>query len=135
MLKIKKIHPMFTGVLTTSTRYKGEQFMEKNGLILDTRKLDGMANPMQRVVAVGDSVRELKEGDIVCINFSRYVVPDHRPGKIENNIEHDNLGYKYVMPVVEMGGQEYYLLQANDISYYMRPSEGDCEIDGGGLLQ
>lgn len=136
MFKINKIHPMFSGVVTTATRYKGDQHAQtESGLLIDTRKLDGMMNPYQVVLSVGGLEHTLKEGDIVCINFSRYVVPEHRPGKIENNIESDDLSYSYRFPSVTVNGQECLFLQSNDIEYYMRPSEGDCEIDDGGLLQ
>ena len=136
MFKIKKIHPMFTGVVTTATRFVGDQhYKTESGILYDTRKMDGMMNPLQRVVSVGNMVKDLKEGDIVCIDFSRYAIPDHRPGKIENNVETDQLGYKYSFPVVNIDGQECLFLQNNDITYYMCPEQGDCEIDDGGLLQ
>lgn len=136
MFKIKKIHPMFTGVVTTATRFVGDQhYKTESGILYDTRKMDGMMNPLQRVVSVGNMVKDLKEGDIVCIDFSRYAIADHRPGKIENNVETDQLGYKYSFPVVNIDGQECLFLQNNDITYYMCPEQGDCEIDDGGLLQ
>ena len=38
---IKKVRPLFTGVITTARRYVGEQSAKKGGLIIDTRKMDG----------------------------------------------------------------------------------------------
>ena len=134
MFKIKKVHPMFNSIVTTAKRYVGEEAATTNsGLIIDTRKLDGSLNNYQTVLAVGNTVHELKEGDVVSINFSRYAVARHIPGKIEDNIETDNLSYDYRIPMVEVDGQKCLLLQTNDIEYYMEP--GDYEVDGGGLFQ
>ena len=130
MFKIKKIKPMFTGVITTSKRYVGNM-TTSGGIILDTTKMDGDLNPFQIVVAVGDMVKDLKEGDIVKLNFKRYAVAKHKPGGIDNNIQSDQLSVRYEIPMVEMDGQQYLSLQNNDIEFVVT----DYEIDEGGLLQ
>lgn len=132
-MKIKKIHPMFTSVVTTANRYVGDQYEEKNGLIIDTRKMDGALNNFQTVLAVGPLAGEVKPGDVVYLNFNRYAVVKHTPGKLEDNIETDNMSYTYQIPMVEIDGQECLRVQVNDIEYFMEP--GDYEVDGGGLFQ
>lgn len=131
--KIKKIKPLFTGVITTANRYVGDQFADVNGLVLDTRKLDGSLNPYQTVVAVGNMVKDFREGDVVKINFKRYAVVKHTPGAIDEaqNKQFDNMSITYEIPTVEMNGISYLFVQVNDIEYVVE----DYEVDEGGLLQ
>lgn len=133
MFKIKKIHPMFTSVITTANRYVGDQYENKNGLLIDTRKMNGALNNFQTVLEVGPHASEIKPGDVVCLNFNRYAIVKHTPGKIEDNIETDNMSYTYQIPMVEIDGQKCLRVQVNDIEYYMEP--GDYETDDGGLFQ
>ena len=129
--EIKKIRPLFTMVVTTAVRYRGDQFAEKDGLILDTRKMDGSMNPFQTVVAVGTHVQGIKEGDVVKIDFSRYTRARHIPGKIEDNVQSDNLSAFVEIPFVEIDGKQYLKLQNNDIEYVIE----EYSVDEGGLFQ
>ena len=133
MFKIKKIKPLFDGVVTTAMKYVGDQFEEKSkNLIIDTRKLDGSLNPYQRVIAVGDMVRNVKEGDIIMLNFDRYLSVKHLPGRIEDNIETDKLNASYSIPMVYLEGYgDCLYVHGNDIVYVVE----DYEVDEGGLLQ
>lgn len=126
---------MFNGIITTAMRYVGDQKEKVGSLIIDTRKLDGMMNPYQTVVEVGPHENVLKPGDVVYINFSRYAKSRHVPGKIEDNVQSDNLSYAYEIPSVNINGIDHLMIQGNDVMYFMRPSEGDIVIDDGGLLQ
>ena len=130
MFKIKKVRPLFTGIVTTATTIKGE-VTTAGGLIIDTTKMEGRMNNFQRVVAVGSMVKDIKEGDIVNINFKRYQMVKHVPGAIEDNIQADNMHYNYSIPMVIIDGVEYLFLQANDIEFIVE----DYEVDEGGLLQ
>ena len=132
MFKIHKVRPMFTGVITTAVTYKGN-VTTNGGLIVDTTKLEGTMNPYQRVVSVGKMVTDIKEGDIVRINFKRYAKAKHVPGVIEDNVQSDNMSVVYEIPIVPLDGVEHLLVQSNDIEYVIDPE--DCEIDEGGLLQ
>ena len=130
MFKIKKVRPLFTGVVTTATTIKGE-VTTAGGLILDTTKMEGTMNNFQRVVAVGNMVKDIKEGDIVNINFKRYQYVKHVPGAIEDNVQSDNMQNKYSIPMIIIDGQEYLFIQSNDIEFVVE----DFEVDEGGLLQ
>ena len=129
--KIKKVRPMFTSVITTATRYKGDQFTEKGGLVLDTRKMDGSINPIQTVVAVGTQVHGIEKGDVVKINFMRYTRARHIPGKIEDNIQSDNLTATVDIPYIDIDGQQCLHIQNNDIEYVIE----EYDVDEGGLFQ
>lgn len=131
--KVKAVRPLFTGVITTARRYVGEQTAKKGGLIIDTRKLDGSMNPYQTVYAVGGTVRDVKPGDVIKINFSRFAKAKHTPGAIDEaeNVQSDNLGWTYEIPLIIIDDIEYLFIQDRDIEYVIT----DYEVDEGGLLQ
>lgn len=122
---------MFTGVVTTAMRYVGDVKTE-SGLYMAT-KMDGQLNFYQRVVAVGDMVKGINEGDIVRINFKRYAVAKHTPGAIDaaENKQFDNMTLTYEIPIIPIDGIDYLFIQSNDIEYIVT----EADIDEGGLLQ
>lgn len=132
MFKIKKAKPMFTGIITTATKYVGEQ-MTAGGLLLDTTRMAGSLNPYQTVISVGDMCKDIKEGDVVKINFKRYAKAQHTPGAIDEaqNKQFDNMSITYEIPIIELDGKDCLFIQSNDVEYIVT----DYEVDEGGLLQ
>lgn len=127
--KIKKVRPLFTGVVTTAQKYVGEVTTDA-GIIL-ANKMEGQLNIFQSVVAVGSTVTGLKPGDVVCVNYKRYLKAKHIPGIIEDNVQSDNLEATYEIPSIEINGQQFLLLQNNDIEFVVE----EYEVDEGGLFQ
>lgn len=132
MFKIKKVRPLFTGIITTAQKYVGE-VTTAGGLLLDTTRMSGSLNPYQTVVSVGEMCKDIKEGDVVKINFKRYAKAQHLPGAIDEaqNKQFDNMSITYEIPMINLDGQECLFLQSNDIEYVVT----DYEVDEGGLLQ
>lgn len=129
MFKVKKVRPLFTGVITEAKTYS-EDAQTEAGLYVGSRT--GELNRFQRVYAVGPMVTGIQEGDIVCVNFKRYLVPVHLPGKLENNIQKDKMQASYEIPVIDIDGVKYLFLQNNDVEYVVE----DYELDNdGGLLE
>lgn len=133
MFRIKKVKPLFTGIITTAVKYKGE-VKTNGGLLLDTTRMEGSLNPYQRVIAVGDMCKDIHEGDIVKINFKRYAKAKHLPGAIDEaeNKQFDNLSITYEIPIINMNNVDCLFLQSNDIEYIVVDYDG---IEAGGLLQ
>lgn len=121
MLKIKKIKPMFTSLITTMDKYE-QEVMTAGGLI-DTTKQVGGLKEYQAVVAVGESVRDIKVGDLVCINPSRFAVRKHREGSLKDGVITDNPITTYNFDVVEMDNKQYLLLQDRDIEFVVEEWE------------
>ena len=120
MLKVKSIKPLFTGVLTTATKY--ETTSTKNGIIISAKQTEGHIKEYQTVVKVGSSVREIKPGDIVLINPSRYL----RKKFDENSIRDDfdkNPTIEINIPTVVINDKEYFLIENRDVAYII----DDCE--------
>ena len=120
MLKIKKIKPMFTALITSMDKY--EQDVTTGGLI-NVTKMQGGLKEYQTVLAVGDSVRGIKVGDLVCINPTRFAVKKHREGSLKDGVITDNPVTTYNFDVVEMGGKQCLLLQDRDIDFIIEDWE------------
>ena len=130
--KIKKVRPLFTGIVTTATKYVGEM-TTAGGLLLDTTRMAGSLNPYQSVISVGEMCKDLHEGDVVKINFKRYALAKHTPGAIDEaqNKQFDNMSITYEIPMINIDGKDCLFLQNNDIEYVVE----DYEVDEGGLFQ
>lgn len=120
MLKIKKIKPMFTALITSMDKY--EQDVTTGGLI-NVTKMQGGLKEYQTVLAVGDSVRGIKVGDLVCVNPSRFAVKKHKEGSLKDGVITDNPVTTYNFDVVEMGGKQCLLLQDRDIDFIIEDWE------------
>lgn len=118
MLKLKKIKPMFNNILTTMEKY--EEDVMSMGII--TKKQGGLKE-YQKVVEVGSSVRDVKEGDLVCINPKRFAVRKHQDGSLKDGVITDNPVTTYNFDVIELEGVQYLLLQDRDIDFIITESE------------
>ena len=122
---IKKIKPMFTALITTMDKY--EHDIITDGGLIDTSKQQGCLKEYQRVVAVGTAVRDIKEGDLVCINPTRFAVRKHKDGSLKDGVISDNPVIDYNFDIVEMNNTPYLLLQDRDINFIVEDYEEDEE--------
>lgn len=113
-MKIKKLKPMFTTVITTMDRYE-DSGIETPYSVINIKKYNGQLKEYQRVIAVGDTVKSVKPGDLVLIDLIRYAVLKHEPGSIRDHIEKDNPVVKYNLPIIELDGKQCLKLQDRDI--------------------
>lgn len=121
MLVIKKIQPMYTKILTTMCKYKEDE-MTAGGLI-DSTKTQGTLKEYQTVIAVGNSVRNVKVGDLVCVNPERYAVKKHEAGSLKDGVITDNPVIKYNFNIMELEGVPHLLLDENDVSFIITDYE------------
>ena len=109
---------MFNNILTTMEKY--EEDVMSMGII--TKKQGGLKE-YQRVVEVGSSVRDVKEGDLVCINPKRFAARKHQDGSLKDGVITDNPITTYNFDVIELDGVQYLLLQDRDIDFIITESE------------
>jgi hypothetical protein len=83
MIKIKKIKPLFTNLVTTGEKYEQDMY-DAHGLI-ECKK--GDLKTYQTVVAVGPLVRDIQPGDKVMINVMNYAVRKYDPNSIKNDMD------------------------------------------------
>ena len=121
MLVIKKIQPMYTKILTTMCKYEEDE-KTASGLI-DSTKTQGTLKEYQTVIAVGNSVRNVKVGDLVCVNPERYAVKKHEAGSLKDGVITDNPVVKYNFNIMELEGVPHLLLDENDVSFIITDYE------------
>ena len=118
-LKINKIRPLNTTVITTAECYDDET--GKTGSLIT--KVAGTLKEYQRVVAIGPLVRNIEVGDLVAVNPSNYAVRKHKPGSLKDGVIDDNVVTGYNFKMVEIGGVNHLYLQDRDIDYVIEESE------------
>ena len=112
---------MFTALITTMDKYEHDM-MSGAGLIDVTRR-EGSLKEYQRVLAVGSSVRDIKVGDLVWVNPTRFGVRKHQEGSLKDGVVTDNPIITYNFDVVEMDGKQCLLLQDRDIDFIIEEWE------------
>lgn len=111
---------MFNKIVTTMNTYEEDQTLG-NGMI-DSRKQKGTMKEYQTVIAVGSSVRDIKEGDVVCINPTRYAVMKHEDKSMRNGVIGDNLVVGYKFNTITIDGVEHLMLYDQDIDFIVEDS-------------
>ena len=81
MLKVKNIKPTANHIVTTMEMYSIEELQGVSKLI-DATKMNTVKE-YQKVIAVGPFVKDIKVGDIVRINPSRYIQILHKQGSLK----------------------------------------------------
>ena len=112
---IKKVKPMFNGLITTMNRY--EQDVKVKGTDLIDSSKSNAVKEYQTVVAVGPMVRGIEVGDIVFINPNRYAVMKHKAGSLQDGVIKDNPVIGYNFDIVEIEGVNHLYLQDSDIKF------------------
>lgn len=115
VVTIKKVKPMFNGIITTLNRYDDNQKIKGTNFI-DNSKV-GAVKDYQTVVAVGPMVRGIDVGDVVFINPKRYAVMKHKAGSLQDGVIKDNPIVGYNFDIIEIDGVEHLYLQDNDIKF------------------
>ncbi len=125
-LHIKKIKPLFTGIVTTAEHFE-ETFTTKNGIGVYRK---GDLKPWQRVVAVGSTVRDIEVGDSVMINLDNYAVRKYSAESIKNDLEANSVvrhQYNFVdLDNSEGETQQCLFICDRDVMYVF---EGEEEAD------
>ena len=118
MLNIKNIRPVYTRIITTADRYTESQ---KTGVLLDANKLKGRYKEYQTVVRIGSSVREVKEGEVVLIDPSRYMKRKFSDNSLRDDFV-ENPIVEINIPTVTMDGKDYFMIDERDIAYIIEDS-------------
>ena len=120
MKKLLKVKPLFNKIITTMDTYEEDQV--SNGVI-DTRKTKGSLKEYQTVIAVGTTVHNIKEGDIVSINPTRYAVMKHNEKSMKNGIIGDNMVMGYKFNTITINDKEHLMLYDQDIDFIVEECE------------
>jgi len=127
MLHIKKIKPLFTNIVTTGEHFEKDLM---DGALIVAKK--GDLKLWQRVIAVGPTVRDIKEGDMVMINAENYAVKRYSKDSLQNDLDNNpRIRYAFNWVTIEDENgvpQECLLLNDRDIQYVFEGEERDDAI-------
>lgn len=118
---IKKVKPMFNGIVTTMNKYPVDTVIKGTNLV-DSSK-SGSVKEYQTVIAVGPTVRGIEPGDTVFINPKRYAVMKHKEGTLQDGVIKDNPVVGYNFNVVEIDGVEHLYIFDSDVLYVAEVEE------------
>lgn len=112
---------MFNRIITTMDCFEEDQ-LSKGGL-LDSKRQKGAMKEYQTVIAVGDTVRGIKEGDVVCVNPTRYSVMKHSDKSMKDGVIGDNMTIGYKFNTIMIDGKECLMLYDQDIDFVVIDSQ------------
>lgn len=116
MLKIKKATPMYTAIFTTKDMYTEDDFD------LIQTKVTNTIKEYQKVVAIGSMVKNVKVGDMVWIDPSKYEIKKYTEDSIKADLlTNQTIGYN--IKTIEIDGEEYMILNENDVVFVINEYE------------
>lgn len=120
MLKINNIKPVFNKIVTSCNVYEDNEV--RGGIIINTK---GTIKEYQTVEAVGSTVKDIKVGDIIMINPTRYIKQHHNDKKDETlrGVIKDELSFTVEFPILEYNNSKHLLLYDQDVDYIIEGEE------------
>lgn len=143
-LNVKKIQPRANTIVTTAEKfYTEEEFKvlcKKEGLVFkDTAHSKNLHKLVQKVIAVGPVVHDIKVGDYIKINPLYYL--DRKLVRDRDSLQRDVLDVTgtrvkesyseldYKLPTIKLNKEECLLLFDRDVDYIiLEATEGDKEL-------
>ena len=110
MLKVKKARPSFNGIFATFETFEKDQYNE-NGILVYSK---GTIKPWQRIIAVGPFVKNVKEGDLVRVNYTKYAVHKYEENSIKRDMMEDHI-VRFEIPFEYIDDKKCMYIQDNDI--------------------
>lgn len=120
---LKKIKPLFNGIVTTCELYNDSNATFEGSSLIDSTKIQKGIKEYQKVIAVGDSARGIKVGDIVCINPARYAKRTYEDNSIKGDLHKTNPVVSYYFNQIELDNNTCLLLFDSDINYVVEEYE------------
>lgn len=132
-LRVKKITPMFTKIVTTADTYTKEESLTMG--IYDPRK-ENTIKDMQRVLTVGTSCRFVAPGDLVSLNYTRYGRTVQKKDTLKQSMdEHYDARMVYDIPLIELDGQTCLFIDEADVVFKVDEYEEDIiQVNDSGLI-
>jgi co-chaperonin GroES (HSP10) len=93
------------------------------GGLIDTNRAKGSLKEYQTVIAIGDTVRGINVGDIVCIDPTRYMITKHNEKSLRSNVVGDNITIGYKFNTITIDDKECLMLYDQDITFVVEESE------------
>lgn len=132
-LTIKGITPLFTKIITTADKYTEADSVDKHGFI-DPKKVQAIKD-IQTVVEIGTSVRFVKPGDKISLNFARYGVRKYNKDSSKADMnDHYNEVLEYQIPMISLNQKEHLFIDEGDVEFIIKDyKEEEIEVNVAGL--
>lgn len=121
MLELKKIKPLYTGIITTAEKY-GENTTIKGSSLIDSSKVNTLKE-YQTVLSKGDMVRNVNVGDLILINPAAYEVKKFGNSVREDMVDTHKLEKSYNFNIVVIDGKQNLLIQERDVEFVIEEWE------------
>lgn len=129
-MKIRRIRPMFNRIVTTMDTYAEDK--KVNGII---QAFKGSLKECQTVLETGPTVRDIKPGDMVHVDLTRYMSIQHKDKSLRNDIIGDAVKVSYNLNTIEMEDGTFLLLYDQDVDYIIESWDAekadDAFVTGG----
>ena len=123
MMKLKKIKPLFTKILTTANKYEKDQFIPGTDIIDSTKEVLGLKE-YQTVISVGNEVSTVKPGDIVVINPNDYMVKKYNKDTTKSQMNDVyNPVIEFNFNIILVDDKECLLLKERDVDFIVEDGE------------
>lgn len=119
-MNIKKVRPVFTKIVTTMDKYDALSMQED---LIENFKDEGAIKEVQRVIVVGDAVKNIKPGDLITFNPMRYATTMHKNGSLKDGIIEDNPVVSFNFATIVLNGEECLVLEHNDVEFVIEEYE------------
>lgn len=106
----RKIRPTVNHIVTTMDRYEEDD----SKILIDAKELAGVVKEIQKVIAVGPLVRDIKVGDYVRICPDRYIKVKHT---LAEELDDKEMQISINFPVVDLEDGRYLFLYESDVDY------------------
>lgn len=114
MIKLKKIKPMHSHILTTADTYPLNY--SENGLTISSKA--GKLREYQKVLAIGTTVRNVQEGDLVCVSYEAYIKWKVKgSGSVLEQTDKPDKVMSINIPTFPMNDTEYLYLDESDVEF------------------
>ena len=127
-MKVLELQPMFNNIVTTADEYKSVQYIAGTDII-DPKSTKSSLKEYQKVLFVGPHQTNVKPGDIVCINPSRFARKEYRSGSPQEAVAEHNMVINYVFDFVEVDGKKCLFIQDRDIDFIVTKWEPENNDD------
>ncbi len=136
---IKAVQPRFNYIITTADEtdfaniaikpptihsLNGEPLNKVSTEVVTLGEFGNGLHSFQRVIAVGSFVKDIKVGDIIKINLTKYAQMKYEEGSIKGSIQDMNSVISYNVPKIKLNGVEYLRLADNDVDFIVTDYEG-----------
>lgn len=125
-LKIKEVVPPHTMILVTADTYSESECISDTGMI--ENDLVGTLKEVQTVLAVGPSVKDIKVGDLVYLDFRKYERRKFSKDDTKSDMpdEYENPIISYEIPMFEVNDSPCLLVDSYNVFFKITDFDMEC---------